>query len=253
MPKHVFLLEQATSLMILCSKFTFHAMGTPQGIAFNAQFSRAVNSLISVRELILNGFEDTAKVISRNFIESLDISLAVIIDKEFAIKFLGDDSIDYDILWKKEIGYGNISKYIKKAFELAELPEKEAMEFIQQRKITKNILSKAVHADEGGAFRSLFVSPLGIPGVYSTKRHGVISYHSANHISFLIYEVHHYIGLLINCLIKDKLEFLNQTPKENHKDLQYFIDYALIFQSILNKYDLPKGETIISKDMKINK
>jgi len=246
-PEHVFLLEQATTLMLLFSNYISHASGNNQKNAFNAQISRTLNSLISARELLLNGFEDTARVISRNFIESLEISLAILIDEDFANDFFGDDGIEFNILWKNKIGYGKIYKYIKQALKLANISDNDSNNYIQQHKNIKNTLSSSVHADEAGAFFSMLVPILGYPDMYSLTKHGVISYHTPNHINMLIHEIHSFFGIFINCFINNKIKFLNDISKDN-PDLKAFFDYAILFQDILTKYDLPDGNDIVAED-----
>ena len=246
-PKHIFLLEQSTSLMLLFSKYISNARGDGQKNAFNAQIARSLNSLITSRELLLNGFEDTARVITRNLIESLEISLAILVDVNFANNFMSENSMEYDSLWKNHIGYGKIYKYIKQVHDLADLSMKDAEDYIERHKEIKNLLSSSVHADETGAFRSMVIPILGYPDMFSLEKHGAVSYHTANHISMIIHEIYNYIGLFINCLIKKKIEFLNEIPKDN-LDLKLFLEYAIVFQEIYMKYDLEDGEKIIAKD-----
>ena len=51
-PKHLFILEQATSCMLLFTKYISHGKANNQSNAFRIQMSRATNSLIVPNTLV---------------------------------------------------------------------------------------------------------------------------------------------------------------------------------------------------------
>ncbi len=246
-PKHLFILEQATTCMLLFNKYISQGIANNQSNAFRIQMFRATNSLISVRELLKNGFEETAKVITRNYLEALDILFAIIVDENFAAEFFPNDSQKFNDLWKNKIGYGKIYEYIRAIYKLAEMPLESAEECIKIRKEQKNILSGSVHADTVGAFLSHTVPVLGYPDLFAMNSHGVISVHTVNHIKLLINETYQYISIILKCLFSNKLKHIDCFIQE-HDILDPFLAQSLAFQEILMKHDLEDAEDIIAKD-----
>lgn len=246
-PKHLFILEQATTCMLLFNKYISHGKANNQSNAFRIQMSRATNSLISARELLKNGFEDTAKVITRNYFETLDILFAIIVDKNFADEFFPDNSNGFDDLWKNKIGYGKIYEYTREIYKLAGKTTEDAEEHIKIRREQKNVLSASVHADTAGAFLSHNMPVLGYPDLFAMNSHGVISVHTVNHIKSLINETYKYIGIILKCLFSDKLKHIDCFIQES-EIIDPFLVQSLTFQEIFMKYDLEEAENIVAKD-----
>ena len=248
-PKHLFILEQATTCMLLFSKYISHGKANNQSNAFRIQMSRATNSLISARELLKNGLEEPARVITRNYFETLDILFAIIVDENFAEEFFPDNSNGFDDLWNKKIGYGKIYEYTRKIYKLAEKTTEEAEEHIKIRKEQKNILSGSVHANTSGAFLNHCVPLLGYPDSYAMNSHGIISYHTVNHIQSLVNETYKYIGIILKCLFSNNLKHIDCFIQD-HDILDPFLVQSLTFQEILMKHNLEDADDIIAKDYK---
>lgn len=241
---HSFLLEKAATCMVLLARYISFGKGNLHRSAFSAQLHRACNNLLGTRELLLKGMEETARVITRSYLESIDISIAIFIDKEFASRFFEDDA-DYERLWKSKIGYGKIYQYTKTAFEHAGYSDSEAQRHIEMRKKLKNLLSSSVHCDESGAFRSMAVSPIGFPDLISIEPHGVVSFHTANHMNSLVNETHQFLGIIINCIISDKFLHIHDF-REASKEKHSFFLHAMAFQELINKYELKDGASIMA-------
>lgn len=92
-----------------------------------------------MRYLLANGLEDTCRPITRNYLEALDMSLACLVDQEFASKLCDIDN-ESETFWKKYVGYGKIYYYVRKACKLAGLSDKNIDEHIEIRKKTKTTL-----------------------------------------------------------------------------------------------------------------
>lgn len=242
--KHDFLLEKAAACMVLLARYVRVGRGNLQRSAFSAQLHRASNNLLASRELLRKGFEETARVVTRSYLESIDISIAIFIDKEFAGRFFEDDA-NYDQLWKSKIGFGKIYQYIRKAFEHAGFSDSEAHEHIEMRKNLKNLLSSSVHCDESGAFRSLAVSPVGYPDLVSLEPHGVVSYHTANHMHVLVSETYKFLGIIINCIISGKFLHIHDFDKAS-EEKNLFFTHAIAFQDLVHSHELEDGGSIIA-------
>lgn len=246
-PKHLFLLSLATSCLLVFTRFVGERKVNTRSAAFISQLHRSVNCLIAIRLLLTNGLEETCRPITRNYLESLDISLACLVDHEFAVQLFSDDHVDFDTLWKSSIGYGKVYQYVRTAFHLAGLPNEEAEEHIQYRKAQKTLLSSSVHGDDAGAFRSMAPPPLGYPDMLSTEPHGVVSVHTANHVAAVISETYKHLSLMLKILISENAPAEFDLPREG-ANMQTFFAHFFSFQEIYYRHELPDGDEIIAPD-----
>lgn len=251
MPKHIFLLEKVVSVLYLFAKCIKEQHGDSYRMSFIACTYRSLNYLINIRQLLITGFEDTCRVLSRSYLESLDISLACLMDKEFSERYLSDNSEDYNQLWRNELGYGKSYNYVRRALSAAGLPEEAIEEHIQLRKYIKNVFSGAVHCDESGAFRSLAIPPLGYPDMLSLDPHGVISIHTANHCAFIIHETFKHYSLMIKLMTSQNSPDVLHFDDIENVDLQTFLANAIAFQEIYEDIQLEEGDLIVAKGYKV--
>lgn len=246
-PDHVFMLGQATSCLILLAKFVGEREMNARIAAFLSQAHRSANCLIAIRLLLMNGLEETCRPITRNFLESIDISLACIVDGDFATRFFGDDQIEFDSLWKSDIGYGKIYERLRIAGKWAGIPDEEIEGHIQHRKVHKTVLSSSVHGDAAGGLRSMLPPLLGYPEMLSTKPHGVISAHTANHMAMVIGEALKYASWVLKILMSKDAPSEFGLPREG-RNMQTFLAHFLAFQDVYYRYELPDGNDIIAPD-----
>lgn len=246
-PKHLFLLDQAISCLLLFTRFVGERKMNMQSVAFISQVHRSVNCLIAIRLLLINGLEEVGRPISRNYLESLDMSLACLVDDEFATQLAGDEGADFDAFWKRCIGYGKVYQYLRKACELAGFSEKEADEYIQYRKELKSILSSSVHSDHPGAFRSMAPPPLGYPDMVSTEPHGIVNVHTADHAAAVIGETFKYLSLVSKILFFGSHQH-NFDLAPDGVNVHTFFAHFFSFQEIYYRHDLPCGDEIIAPD-----
>lgn len=245
-PKHLFLLGLATSCLLLFTRFVGERKMNTRSAAFISQLHRSVNCLIAMRLLLTNGLEETCRPITRNYLESLDISLACLVDHEFAVQLFGGD-VDFDSFWKSSIGYGKVYQYIRTAVLLAGLSDEEAEEHIEYRKAQKTLLSSSVHGDDAGAFRSMAPPPLGYPDMLSTEPHGVVSAHTANHVAAVIGETYKHLSLVLKILMSEDGPAEFDLPREG-VNMQTFFAHFFAFQEIYYQHELPDGDKIIAPD-----
>ena len=238
-PHHVFLMEKATGTLLLFYFFVNRGPCDIQKTAYLGQLARAVNCLICIRDLIFKGFEETARPVTRNYLEALDISVACFISSDFSERLSGEDSLDFDKLWPKEIAYGKIYKFLEEACKIAGHPDDSIEEHIKIRKEIKSILSASVHSDDFGAFRSMAPTPLGMPEMISTMPHGVINNHAPSHISMVIGETFKYLTLIINCMMSKDFKNFHRLDFDGPLH-QSFISSFAAFQELISEIDLPE-------------
>lgn len=246
-PDHVFLLGKAASCLILLTRFAGEWKINTRSTAFLVQAHRATNCLIAIRLLLTNGLEETCRSITRNFLESIDISIACLVDGEFATSFFGDNSIEFNSLWKSDIGCGKIYERLRIAGKWAGLPDDEIEGHIQSRKTYKTVLSSSVHGDDAGAFRSMAPPLLGYPEMLSSEPHGVISLHTANHIAMVIGEALKYVSWVLKILLSKDAPAEFDLPGEG-ANMQTFFAHFFTFQDVYHRHNLPDGDDIVAPD-----
>lgn len=230
--------------MILLSRYIKKGERTSHCLSVSAQIHRATNSLLGSKELLTLGLEDSARVLSRNYFESLDISVALFVDAEFAAKY-SEENLEFGKLWQKEIAYGKVYHYTYKAFEAAGFSVESAESHVKKRKESKNILSASVHCDDSGAFRSMAVPPLGYPGLICDQHHGVISYHTVNHIINLIDETHLFLGIIINCIVSGNFTHIIRYSKSSEEQ-DSLMSYVSAFQEMVSNHSLECSDSVLA-------
>lgn len=246
-PEHIFLLSQATSCLILLTKFVGEQKMNTHCAAFLSQAHRSANCLIAIRLLLTNGLEETCRSVTRNFLESMDISMACLVNREFAARFFGDDHIEFDSLWKSDIAYGKIYEHLRIAGKWAGVSDDEIEVHIQNRKIHKTVLSSSVHGDNAGALRSMIPPLLGYPELISREPHGVISMHTADHIAFVVSETLKYISWILKILLSEDAPHEFDLPCEG-ANMQTFFAHFFALQDVYYRHDLPAGDDIVAPD-----
>lgn len=246
LPSQSLLLELASSVMLLLTRYVTKGPGNEQRNAFAGIQSRAVNDLLCSRRLLETGFEESARSTTRSYLESIDIALACVVDADFANAY-ADFEGDQDDLWKNQIGYGRIYKQIEKAMSLANMNEAMIVEKIARRRTQKTSLSRSIHGDFSSAFRSLAPSPLGYPDMISLDPHGVISVNTADHTALLIIETYEYCSVLMRLmLLGTSAEVLNR-PKAKRQLRSYSVHF-FTFQELVCECEFKSGSEIVAPD-----
>lgn len=242
-PKHLVLLEQATTTILLLSKWITVGVGNNQRNALAAQLHCSSNLLISIRALLLSGLEEVARTLSRSYLEALDISVAIFISTDFAEHFFNQDK-DTDKLWKNEIGYGKINNYLREAYERLDIPNSEIEDHINKRKAQKKLLSGTVHCDASSALRNWAIQPLGYLDHVSLNPHGILSNHTPNHMVFLINETYEFIGLFLKSLFTGNYNHIHNFQQETI-ERSTFIRHFFAFQDFLTNNSFDDGYHIV--------
>ena len=245
-PEHAMQLDLACSVMILLSKYLNHGAITDRYAAFLASLHRSTNLFIAIRQLLLTGFEESTRPLTRAYFESIDISLVVLTDKNLAISYFGENA-DFEKFWKNNLAYGRVYEHLKSVLRLCDFNEEEIEEHIISRKHQKNLLSGSVHGDDPGAFRSWAPPALGYPDMVYLQQHGVISLHTANHVAALILETYKYTSIIMKRMISGEYNDLFKRSDSN-EELNTFSVHFFIFQDRIHSYPLPDGNDIIAPD-----
>lgn len=199
-------LDEGLSLLITLQEIaeeSFENSTEKPSPSFLFLLSRSCTLTIGVRQLLLNGLEDTARPVARSFLETLDLTLALITDDDLSSRFLGGDDADEnhaDAFWKNYISGGKLEPRIRKALQVANIGEETKNIIFEFRKSSKKTLSSSVHSSIDSAFRSFYVPSLASPGLLTKSVFGHVSILSPELLSFMIRAIYLYcFPILLLC------------------------------------------------------
>jgi hypothetical protein len=164
--------------------------------------ARGAACLIGIRHLLSKGLEDVARPVARSLFETLDLALACLAEREFAEKYLGsEERYDANEFWSAEIGYGKMSKRLRKCLASLEVPNDQIEAYLDEQYTLKQEMSGATHGGMRSGFRSLGVPSLIHEGMYSTEFLG----HHSRLTPFLAYwvgdRIHAFCEIIVTLLL----------------------------------------------------
>ncbi|WP_066499001.1 hypothetical protein [Abyssisolibacter fermentans] len=206
-----------------------------QSPAFSLICGKLTSLLLGIKELLSIGHEDNARLLSRTFLECVDIALVSLYDEAFEDFIVPGDEICSKEFWKKKIAYGKINNKIRQVINIAGIDDVEMKYYLSQRKKVKSILSDSVHLSSSTIFRSNLIPSIKYKGKLSVNLLGHISTHTPQHMMYIIDEVFHFGSIIIKLIMSKKSPklFSQFTEIENSKDL--FV-YFLFLQELVVKY-----------------
>lgn len=234
----VAMLDESLLFLFLLYKYCWNQknenrVGAP---TFFMLLARACSHVMAIRKLITGGLEDSARSVSRSFMETIDLLLVSLIDEEFSDLYFSED-IDENLFWKTNVAYGRIYHRIDKVIELAGIDESEREDYILHRKEAKKFLSGSVHSDRTSAFRSMLIPSLKHYGKLSTSVLGHVSTHSPGHLSLIITEVYYFGSIFLKLLIKDKLNKLVKGSIESIECKSFTTSFFVLQELVTEHYE----------------
>lgn len=140
--------------------------------------------VVTIRQLVTSGLGETARPIARSLIETIDLSLVALADKDFANLFLGDDAgYDENEFWKKHIAWGKLHSKLRDILASAGFNSAEQDEFFDARKNDKKGFSTAVHPSISTTFISMLTPHIADPTELRMSIFGNVSAYSPSLIS----------------------------------------------------------------------
>ena len=162
-------------------------------VAFRSLLARMCALTVAVRRLVVAGLEDAARPVMRSWLETLDLTIVVLADEEFARRYSAAvDDADYDAnaFWRTEIGYGRLNRRLKQLLDESVMPTEFKEHFFATRKLAKDKLSESVHSALPSAQFSEVIPSISQPGLYNRSILGHVSAHSPGLLTLIIEEVH---------------------------------------------------------------
>lgn len=166
--------------------------------AFEIQLSKISSDIISIRELILLGQSSAAKSVARSFLEDIEVTMAILIDGDFADAYTDPNIQDF---WSKYIGYGKIKKHINEFISRAGNDEDQIRFQLQRHRELKTYLSSYVHANFHSSLSTAFPQVVDRPGLFKAFPLGAFEYSMVPLCLAVSEIVHHFSACFINIMI----------------------------------------------------
>ncbi|QIK80889.1 hypothetical protein G7069_04300 [Lysobacter sp. HDW10] len=152
------LIDESIQFFFLLERFMFRQPLHDNEVPFAIQCSKIKRDLVSIRELIAIGQDICAAVLVRTFLEDLEISMVVALDKEKSASYITtDNQADF---WNKHVGYGRVYGHISQYLSTSGAQESEIRETIERHKQMKRFCSDCTHGGMISSLRSAFTPSL---------------------------------------------------------------------------------------------
>ncbi len=238
--KEIFLLDETINFLY-CLSLTGHTvMKKTRGKNSNLSlflFStlRCCHQLLAIKKLVSSGFEDSARIISRTLIETLDILIASLIDEQFAKLYANEPEEKF---WNNNIAYGKIKKFLDEAIDIAKLDEEFRENFYSRRTFLKDLFSSSVHSSLFSMLNSVYTSSIEDNEVLQKACFGVIGKGASELLLAVVDLVYIYNFLMINIsLSDDPLVWFNKLKlKKFEFYTRSFAGNFFTYQDIIQKY-----------------
>lgn len=211
--------------------------------------------LCAIRSLILTGFAESSQVIFRSVVESLNLLIAMLDDKNLSEEY--EESVKKKSgekqFWYKHISRGKLYKKLKPIVN--SLKENKEY-FLRQTEYIKNLdsyLSNSVHSSMKSSILIFSSSTIEDKDKFNLSTIGKISGYSPSYILGINHFLDNYLGLFIDYLINNKFYFshLKRFPDSMnilggiisrmcmHREVfPLFEDFEESFQNALNDKEL---------------
>lgn len=153
-------------------------------MSFVTLVARATALTLAVRHLVPRGLEDAARPLVRSLIETQELALVALADKQFDRDYF--EAEDEEAFWLQCIARGQLESRLSRALGALSFSDDERRELLNPRRDAKRNLSGAVHSSASSAFRSVFVPSLAHPGrLVVTSALGHVSAHTPGLIALV--------------------------------------------------------------------
>lgn len=159
---------------------------------FAITVSKLKRDVISVRELLALGQDMTARVLTRTFIEDIEIAMALALSAETCEAFATTD--DTNEFWNKHVGYGKVYEKVHQYLRACGIGESRATSFVDRHRQAKKMFSESTHGGRESSLRSAFPQSLTEPGEVHFLSLGALTRATAELALFVAQETHAFAG-----------------------------------------------------------
>jgi len=189
------LLDECIQFFIQFERYLYEVPLSSNLTAYAVTISKLKRDLVAIRELLAFGQDMAANVLSRTFIENIEIAMALALDAATCEAFA--HTTDTTSFWNKHIGYGRVYEQMLRYSAACDVEEERARQLVERHKEAKKLFSDSTH---GGRDSSLFTAFS--PSLTNTEEvHflslGAHTYHTKFLALFVVQETQAFAGSMV--------------------------------------------------------
>lgn len=250
----IYCLDEALLFFNNLNDWTWEMQGeTPNKLRVTPSLliGRSCTLAAAVRLLIVSGFEDPARIVSRTLLENIDLILAALVDDSVNEEYFREKNpIDETEFWKKHVAYNRIDKYLRKVGECAGMDKKQMESWLNGRAEIKKTLSASTHVANFAAMRSCLVPSLVWPSMLYRSAFGHHSLHSPRLALNVAESIWQFGGIFMRLLTSNNppVAFTHQDGNLKFPDFQSMFASFFTLQQLLTEEELPPFPEFVDDD-----
>ena len=187
------LLDESIQFFVQFERFLFEKPLSSNLASFAVMVSKLKRDVVSIRELLAFGQGVTAEILTRTYIEDIEIAMALALSPEDCQAFaLSPDS---NAFWNSHIGYGKVYTKMHQFLIRSGVTEAFAEKHVNRHREAKKKFSDSVHGGRTSSLLSAFVPSLNGRDVHHLSL-GALTYSIPQLALFVAQEAHGFSGSL---------------------------------------------------------
>ena len=189
------LLDECIQFFVQFERFLYEERPSSEMMAYVVTVSRLKRDLISIRELLAIGQDMTANVVAREFVENLEIAMALALSSDICQAYITTD--DTHTFWNKHIGYGRVYELMLQYSACCDVVQARAKQWVERHKEAKRMFSDSTHGGRDSSLFSAFSPSLVNPDEVHFMSLGSHTYHTQFLALFVTQETQAFAGSMV--------------------------------------------------------
>lgn len=228
------LLDESLQFFIQFERYLYEFPLSNRLTGFAITVSKLKRDLISIRELLAIGQDMTARVLTRTFIEDIEIAMALALSAETCDVFAVTH--DTNEFWNKHIGYGKVYDKVHQYLLACGTEEGRAASFIDRHREAKKMFSESTHGGRQSSLMSAFSPSLTDRGEVHFLSLGALTRATAQLALFVAQETHAFAGSVVKgTMVLDPLHLYVKFPITGR--YMNAVGSAYVLQELLIRYE----------------
>ena len=189
------LLDESLQFFIQFERYLFEIPLSSNLTGYAVTVSRLKRDLLSIRELLAIGQDMAANVLSRTFLENIEIAMALALDATTCEAFA--HTTDTNAFWNKHIGYGRVYEQVLQYSAACDVEEARAKQLVERHKEAKKLFSDSTHGGRDSSLFSAFSPSLTNSDEVHFLSLGAHTYHTQFLALFVAQETQAFAGSMV--------------------------------------------------------
>lgn len=203
------LLDESIQFFVQFERYLYEFPLSSNLTGFAVTVSKLKRDVISIRQLLAIGQDIAARVLTRTFIEDIEIAMALALSAETCDAFAKTHNTNE--FWNKHIGYGRVYEKMLKYLLACGIEEGRASALVERHREAKNMFSDSTHGGRQSSLFSAFSPSLVNREEVHFMSLGALTYVTAQLALFVAQEVHAFAGSVVKgTMVSDPLHLFDE-------------------------------------------